>query len=98
MIKQIKRLFIIRTKLEAYAVIYAITVGAVSRGVAYHHQYPGPIGWIMFGACCAVVFIAGPIIIDHVKFIQSTKSQGKKSAKFHSYNLKQVARSGLFPR
>src|SRR3546814_7516692 len=42
--RKIGRLFKIKTRLEAWAVIYAITVGAVYRGTWYLHQYPGVSG------------------------------------------------------
>ena len=64
MLKKLARLFTIRTRFEAYAVIYAIAVGAVSRGAHYMDIYPGFIGYIFFAACTAVVFVAGAKILD----------------------------------
>lgn len=64
MLKKLARLFTIRTRLEAWAVIYAIAVGAVSRGYHYMEVYPGPIGYVFFAACTAVVFVAGAKILD----------------------------------
>src|SRR3546814_17534118 len=46
--RKIGRLFKIKTRLEAWAVIYAITVGAVYRGTWYLHKYPGVSGWLLF--------------------------------------------------
>ncbi len=46
--------------------IYAIAVGAVERGLSYLHRFPGSPGWVMFGACTLVVFMAGGKIIDGV--------------------------------
>ena len=64
MLKKISRLFIIRTRFEAYAVIYAIAAGAVTRGYDYLDLYPGPAGYIMFAACTGAVFIGGAKILD----------------------------------
>lgn len=62
--KKIARLFIIKTRFEAYAVIYAVAVGAVSRGYHYMDQYPGWTGGLFFAACSGAVFIAGAKILD----------------------------------
>jgi hypothetical protein len=64
MLRRIARLFTIRTRFEAYAVIYAIAVGAVSRGYIYLEQYPGGAGYLLFGACTGAVFMAGAKILD----------------------------------
>ena len=64
MLKKLARLFVIKTRFEAFAVIYAIAVGAVSRGYHYMEVYPGPIGYVFFAACTAVVFVAGAKILD----------------------------------
>jgi hypothetical protein len=64
MLKKLARLFTIRTRFEAYAVIYAIAVGAVSRGYHYMEVYPGLLGYMFFAACTGVVFVAGAKILD----------------------------------
>ena len=64
MLKKISRLFVIRTRFEAYAVIYAIAAGAVTRGYDYLDLYPGPFGFILFLACTGAVFIGGAKILD----------------------------------
>ncbi len=64
MIRKLARLFVIKTRFEAYAVIYAIAVGAVGRGVHYLEVYPGWPGYLMFLACTAAVFVAGGKILD----------------------------------
>ena len=64
MVRKLARLFTIKTRWEAYLVIYAIAVGAVSRGILYLHQYPGWGGWLMFAACTGVVFVAGAKLLD----------------------------------
>jgi hypothetical protein len=62
--KKIRRLFTIKTRFEAFAVIYAIAVGAVGRGYDYLDIYPGTAGYFFFAACTAAVFIAGGKILD----------------------------------
>lgn len=64
MLKKIARLFVIKSRWEAIAVIYALAVGAVSRGVHYTEQYPGIFGWLLFAACTAAVFMAGAKILE----------------------------------
>ncbi len=64
MLAKFARLFIIKTRLEAFAIIYALAVGAVTRGYHYLDQYPGPIGWLFFAACTGAVFMAGAKILD----------------------------------
>jgi hypothetical protein len=64
MLKKIARLFVIRTRFEAYAIIYALAVGAVTRGYHYLDQYPGFGGWLLFAACTCAVFMAGAKILD----------------------------------
>jgi hypothetical protein len=63
----VARLFVVRTKFEAFMLIYAIATGAVERGLTYLHRFPGAGGWIMFGACTIVVFMAGGRILDGVE-------------------------------
>jgi hypothetical protein len=67
MLKKIGRLFTIKTRLEAWLVIYAIALGAVERGRLYLETYPGWGGWLLALACTGVVFIAGGKLLDSVK-------------------------------
>ena len=64
MLRIIRRLFEIRTRWEALAVIYALGVGAVDRGLDYVEQFPGFGGWVMFFACTAAVFLAGAKLLE----------------------------------
>ncbi len=64
MIKRIGRLFVIKTRFEALAVIYALALGAVDRGSHYLERFPGFGGWLMFAACTCVVFMVGAKLMD----------------------------------
>lgn len=64
MLKKLARLFIIKTRWEALAVIYALALGAVERGFSYLDQYPGAPGWLLFAACTGAVFMAGAKILE----------------------------------
>ncbi len=68
MLKKLRRLFLIKTKFEAYLIIYALSLGAVERGQAYLHQYPGTGGWLLFLACTGAVFMAGAKILDAIDY------------------------------
>ncbi|MCP1469854.1 hypothetical protein J3E64_001536 [Sphingobium sp. OAS761] len=61
---RIKRLFVIKTKFEAFLVIYALALGAAQRGAIYIQEYPGLGGKILALACSGAVFMAGGMIID----------------------------------
>jgi len=64
---KIVRLFVIKTKFEAFVVIYALGLGAVERGIVYLHQYPGFEGKMLFAVCPIAVFMAGARILDSVE-------------------------------
>ena len=66
-LSKIGRLFIIKTRFEAWLVIYAIALGAIERGQHYMAQYPGAGGWMLALACTGVVFVAGAKLLDSVK-------------------------------
>lgn len=66
-LKKLGRLFTIKTRFEAWLVIYAIALGAVERGQHYLATYPGWGGWLLAVACTGVVFIAGAKLLDSVK-------------------------------
>ena len=66
-LRKIGRLFVIKTRLEAYLVTYAIAVGAVERGVHYMQNYPGNGGVLLAAACLGVPFIAGAKLLDSVR-------------------------------
>ncbi len=67
MFKKLSRLFMIKTPVEAYLIIYALALGAVERGSIYLTQYPGYGGKLLFLACTGAVFMAGGKILDCLK-------------------------------
>ena len=67
MLRKIGRLFVIKTRFEAWFVIYAIALGAVERGIHYLALYPGWFGWTLALACTGVVFLAGAKLLDSVR-------------------------------
>ena len=67
MLKRLARLFIIKTRFEAFLVIYAIAVGAVERGRHYMETYPGNSGILLAVVCTGVVFVAGAKLLDSVR-------------------------------
>ena len=58
------RLFVIKNRFEACAVIYALALGAIERGIHYIHLYPGFGGWLLFAACTGAVFMAGAKLLE----------------------------------
>jgi hypothetical protein len=64
MLKTVLRAFVIKSRLEAWAVIYALALGSATRGIHYLEIYPGAPGWILFCACTGAVFMAGAKILD----------------------------------
>lgn len=64
--KKIKRLFIIKTKFEAFLITYALATGAVARGQHYLVQYPGWGGKLLFLAATGSVFLAGAKMIEAI--------------------------------
>ena len=67
MLSKIGRLFTIKTRAEAWLIIYAIALGAVERGRHYLEIYPGAGGWLLALACTGVVFLAGAKLLDSVR-------------------------------
>ena len=77
---KIGRLFTIKTRFEAWLVIYAIALGAVERGRHYLDTYPGAGGWLLALACTGVVFLAGGKLLDSVKPAQPAIAAGPYAA------------------
>ena len=70
MLSKIGRLFQIKTRFEAFLIIYALALGAVQRGHVYLDQYPGFGGMLLFLACTGAVFMAGAKMLDCLKHEQ----------------------------
>ena len=64
MLAKTGRLFTIKTRFEAFLIIYALGLGAVERGSVYLTQYPGWGGKLLFLACTGAVFMAGAKMLD----------------------------------
>ena len=82
-LKKIGRLFQIKTRFEAWLVIYAIALGAVERGQHYLNTYPGWGGWMLALACTGVVFVAGGKLLDSVRPPQPALAAGPYRAPSH---------------
>ena len=74
MLRKVARLFQIKTRWEAYLIIYALALGATTRGVHYLEQYPGWGGYLLFLACTGAVFLAGAKILDCLRYERATAS------------------------
>ncbi len=73
MFRKIRRLFVIKTRFEAFVIIYALALGATARGANYLVEYPGWGGKLLFLACSGAVFMAGAKILDCLKFERAAK-------------------------
>lgn len=78
MLKKIGRLFVIKTRFEACLIIYALGVGAMARGTAYLHEYPGIGGKLLLAACSGSVVLAGAKIFDCLRHERAAEA-GKAS-------------------
>jgi hypothetical protein len=70
-VAKIKRLFIIKTRFEVYAITFALALGACERGKAYLLEYPGSGGWLLFGACNVAVLMAAAKMLDAVRLSEN---------------------------
>lgn len=68
MAARIARLFVIKTRFEAFLIIYALALGATARGSQYLTDYPGIGGKLLFLACTGAVFLAGAKILDCLRY------------------------------
>ena len=64
---KIGRLFVIKTRFEAFLIIYALALGSTARGSAYLQQFPGFGGQLLFLATTGAVFLAGAKMLDCLK-------------------------------
>jgi len=79
MLRKVKRLFTIRTRFEAFLLIYALALGATTRGVHYVDQYPGWGGYLLFAACTGAVFLAGAKILDCLRYEREREEAAAQS-------------------
>lgn len=80
MLQRIGRLFTLKTRTEAWLVIYAIAVGSVERGRHYIEAYPGTFGWLLALACTGVVFLAGAKLLDSTRPVPAVLVSGARAA------------------
>ena len=92
-LRKIGRLFVIKTRLEAYLVTYAIAVGAIERGIHYLQSYPGNAGIMLAAACLGVPFIAGAKLLDSVRPEEKAGSAQSKKPARRRVEPRQVSRS-----
>lgn len=64
MLYRVGRLFTIKSKFEAFLIIFGLAMGATERGVHYLARFPGWGGWLLFAVCPIAVFMAGARILD----------------------------------
>ncbi|NLS26298.1 hypothetical protein S2M10_12790 [Sphingomonas sp. S2M10] len=67
MLYRLGRLFVIKSKFEAFLVIFGLANGAVERGFHYMSLYPGIGGKLLFAVCPIAVFMAGARILDSLE-------------------------------
>lgn len=65
---RVKRLFVIKTRFEAFLIIYALALGAMTRGAHYTVQYPGVGGYLLMAATAGAVFLGGAKILDALRY------------------------------
>jgi hypothetical protein len=74
MLGKIRRLFTIKTRFEAFLLIYALALGAAERGIHYVEQYPGNGGFLLFAACMGSVVLAGAKILDCLRYERAAEA------------------------
>ncbi len=88
MLAILKRLFMIKTRWEAMAVIYALALGAVDRGFHYLDRYPGFGGWLLFLACTGTIFLAGAKLMELTR--RDNGERRRKDDLSHSQELVEI--------
>jgi hypothetical protein len=79
MLKKISRLFVIKTRWEAFLIIYGLALGAVERGSVYLTKYPGFGGKLLFLACTGAVLMAGAKLLDCLRHEQTLAGLAPKA-------------------
>jgi hypothetical protein len=77
MLGKIARLFVIKTKVEAFLIIYALALGATERGSVYLERFPGWGGRLLFLACTVAVFMAGGKILDCLAYERAARAKAE---------------------
>ncbi|MFA6219490.1 MAG: hypothetical protein WC692_06895 [Erythrobacter sp.] len=75
MLRKVKRLFVIKTRFEAYLIIYALALGAMTRGANYTVQFPGFGGYLLMAATAGAVFLGGAKILDAIRYEREAKAR-----------------------
>ena len=94
---KIARLFVIKTRTEAWLVTYAVALGAVERGRHYLVTYPGVGGWMLALACTGVVFLVGAKLLDAVTPAPATVKAGISAPPMQRRPLASRSRPRLRP-
>ena len=76
---KVKRLFVIKTRFEAYLIIYALALGAMTRGADYTLQYPGWPGYLLMAATAGAVFLGGAKILDAIRYEREAREAAEIS-------------------
>jgi len=74
-LRKVKRLFVIKTRFEAYLIIYALALGAMTRGAHYTLQFPGYGGYLLFAATAGAVFLGGAKILDAIRYEREARER-----------------------
>ncbi len=77
LLRKFGRLFVIKNRFEASAIIYALALGSAQRGQVYLEQYPGFGGKLLFLASCVAVFMAGAKIMDAMKYEREANAEAR---------------------
>ena len=80
MFRKIGRLFVIKTKVEAYLIIYALALGCTARGAHYLVQFPGWTGRLLFLATTGAVFLAGAKTLDCLRMEREQQADAEPAA------------------
>jgi len=73
-LRKVARLFVIKTRVEAYLIIFALALGAMTRGAHYTLQYPGVGGYLLFAATGGAVFLGGAKILDALRYEREARN------------------------
>ena len=77
---RVKRLFVIKTRFEAYLIIFALALGAMTRGAHYTVEYPGVGGYLLFAATAGAVFLGGAKILDALRYEREAQAMEWQNA------------------